>query len=149
MEGCLACDLTERRREPPGGCVFESEHHRVEHCVGPPGVGTLIVKPRRHVLHVADLTAAEAAGLGTVLRRAAAVIAELVRPDQTDICLWSHTGSEPVHIHWVVQPVTRTQSGDLGTHGPALQAEMFRQGELPDADAAAEFARRAREIWPG
>lgn len=36
----------------------------VEHCVGPLGVGTLIVKPERHVVHVADLTAEEAASMG-------------------------------------------------------------------------------------
>ncbi len=148
MEGCLACDLTEGRQEPPGGCIFETEHLRVEHCVGPLGVGTLVVKPRRHVLYVADLNDTEASGLGIVLLHASAVIRELLRPDQTYVCLWSHTGREPVHIHWVVQPVTRAQMSDLNTHGPALQAAMFARGELPDAADAAAFAHSAREILP-
>ena len=148
MEDCLACDLTEGRQAPPGGCVFESDHLRVEHCVGPLGVGTLIVKPRRHVLHVADLSEAEAAGLGLVLLRASAVITELLHPDQIYVCLWSHTGREPVHIHWVVQPVTKAQMDQLDARGPALQAAMFALRELPDPDAAAAFARSARERWP-
>jgi diadenosine tetraphosphate (Ap4A) HIT family hydrolase len=148
VEDCLACDLTEGRQEPPGGCIFEDEHLRVEHCVGPLGVGTLIVKPKRHVLHVADLNEAEAAGLGPVLQRASTVITELLQPDQTYVCLWSHTGREPVHIHWVVQPVTKAQMNQLDTHGPALQAAMFALRDFPDADAAAAFARNAREIWP-
>jgi diadenosine tetraphosphate (Ap4A) HIT family hydrolase len=148
VDDCLACDLTEGRQEPPGGCIFETEHLRVEHCVGPLGVGTLVVKPRRHLLHVADLSEVEASGLGTVLLHASAVIRELLHPDQTYVCLWSHTGRVPVHIHWVVQPVTQAQMESFDTHGPALQAAMFARGELPDAAAAAAFARNAREIWP-
>lgn len=54
--GCLACDLSEGRLELPGGAIVETDTWRVEHSVGPLGVGTLIVKPKRHVVHVADLT---------------------------------------------------------------------------------------------
>ncbi|GAB3960806.1 hypothetical protein GCM10029978_011210 [Actinoallomurus acanthiterrae] len=44
----------------------------VEHCVGPLGVGTLVVVPLRHVVHVADLNEAETAALGPLLQRTAA-----------------------------------------------------------------------------
>ena len=148
MDACLACDLTEGRLEPPGGCIFENERLRVEHCLGPLGLGTLVVKPRRHVLHVADLTEDEASGIGPVLRRAAAVVTELLHPDQVYVCLWSHTGREPVHIHWVVQPVTRAQVDEIGAHGPGFQAALFARGEPPDDSAAAAFSRSARELWP-
>jgi diadenosine tetraphosphate (Ap4A) HIT family hydrolase len=148
VEGCIACDLTEGRRQAPGGCVFEDGHVRVEHCVGPLGVGTLIVKPRRHILHAADLSETEAAAVGTALRNASVVIERLLHPDQTYICLWSHTGRAPVHIHWVVQPVTIEQMVEVGTHGPGLQAAMFQGGHLPDEAAAAAFAASARTIWP-
>jgi hypothetical protein len=50
MNDCLACDLTEGRVPLPGGLIHETSRWRVEHCVGPLGVGTLIVKPKRHVL---------------------------------------------------------------------------------------------------
>ena len=148
MEGCLACDLTEGRQEPPGGCVYEDDHVRVEHCVGPLGVGTLLVKPRRHVLRTADLSAAEASSLGLAIRASSVVIEQLLHPDQTYVCLWSHSGKEPVHIHWVVQPVTMTQMAELGARGPALQAAMFEKRLMPDEDAAAAFVESAREIWP-
>lgn len=148
MEGCLACDLTEGRREPPGGCIFENASVRVEHSVGPLGVGTLIVKPRRHLLHVADLTEIEASELGVALRNAAEVITKLLAPDQTYVCLWSHTGREPVHIHWVVQPVTTAEMAQRGTHGPALQAAMFAEGAMLDEADAAAFAASARTNWP-
>jgi diadenosine tetraphosphate (Ap4A) HIT family hydrolase len=52
----------------------------VEHCVGPLGVGTLVVKPKRHVVHVANLDDREAAELGPLLRRTSTVVAELTAP---------------------------------------------------------------------
>ena len=36
-----------------------------------------------------------------------------------------------MHIHYVVQPVTRALMEEHGTHGPKLQVEMFQRGELP------------------
>jgi diadenosine tetraphosphate (Ap4A) HIT family hydrolase len=111
-------------------------------------VGTLIVKPKRHVLHVAELTSDEASELGPIIQRTASVVAELLSPDQIYVCLWSHTGEEPVHIHWVVQPVTREQMRSYGKHGPDLQAEMFARREMPDPVAAAAFVERARGVWP-
>ena len=50
MEGCLACDLAEGRVDLPGGEILVTEHWIVEHTVGPLSLGTLIVKPKRHVV---------------------------------------------------------------------------------------------------
>jgi diadenosine tetraphosphate (Ap4A) HIT family hydrolase len=140
--GCLACDLSSGVREPPGGCIHEADGWRVEHCVGPLGVGTLVVKPVRHVLHVADLTAGEANAAGPLLWRAAQVVAELSAPAQVYICLWS---SGPVHIHWVVQPVHTRQETDV--RGPFLQAAMFAANRPIDIEQAARYATQARAAW--
>lgn len=61
---CMACDLTAGALSLPGGMILRTDAWTVEHCIGPLGLGTLLVKPIRHVLHVADLTAAESAELG-------------------------------------------------------------------------------------
>ena len=61
MENCLACDLASGRLPLPGGLIHRTGGWLVEHCVGPLGLGTLIVKPGRHVTAVADLTQGEAA----------------------------------------------------------------------------------------
>jgi diadenosine tetraphosphate (Ap4A) HIT family hydrolase len=145
VEGCLACDLAEGRKELPGGVIHDTDHWLVEHCVGPLGVGTLIVKPRRHVVHVWELTFEEARELGPLFQRISGVLAELVEPDQIYVDLWSHAGGAPVHIHWVVQPVTRALMDELGVYGPELQMEMFRRGEDPPHDEVARFAAAARE----
>jgi diadenosine tetraphosphate (Ap4A) HIT family hydrolase len=130
---CLACEVV-----APGGRIVDGERWIVEHCVGPLGVGTLIVKPRRHVLHVGELDAEEAAELGPLLQRVTAAVGELTSAEHVYVCLWSHG---PVHIHFVVQPV----SGDM-PRGPHLQAAMFDRAETPDPEAAAAFADRVRAL---
>src|SRR4029077_5166603 len=104
---------------------------RVEHTVGPLGVGTLIVKPLRHVVYVADLTAEETAELGPLLRTAAAVVTELLQPEQVYVCLWSHAGAGggPGHLHFVIQPVSRALMDRYEAKGPSLQVAMFQAGE--------------------
>jgi diadenosine tetraphosphate (Ap4A) HIT family hydrolase len=111
-------------------------------------VGTLIVKPKRHVVHVADLAPGEAAELGRLLQQASAVVTELERPEQVYVTLWSHLDAVPRHIHFVVQPVTRARMGEHdGLHGVRLQVEMFDRKVYPDPAAAASFAERARATW--
>jgi diadenosine tetraphosphate (Ap4A) HIT family hydrolase len=146
MDGCLACDLAEGRQPLPGGRVGETRRWIVEHTVGPLGVGTLIVKPRRHVIHVADLTAEEAVELGPLLQRTALVVTRLVEPDQVYLSLWSHAERKPGHIHWVVQPVTRAVMQEFDDCGPSLQVKMFDLDAPLDVGAVEEFAERARGL---
>ena len=147
MEGCLACDLAEGRLPLPGGVIHESDYWFVEHTVGPLSLGTLILKPKRHVMRVSDLSAGEAAELGPLLLRAAAVVDELVQPDQVYTCLWSHAGGTPVHIHYVVQPVTREVMDSYGIYGPQLQVALFDGGIPPPEAEVAAFADRARAAF--
>ena len=147
VDGCLACDLTEGRLPLPGGVVHESPDWLVEHCIGPLGVGTLLVKPRRHVTRVAELTPAEAAELGSLLQRVAEVVDRLVAPEQVYTCQWSHAGRTPVHIHWVVQPAITADIDAIGSYGPGLQVGMFTRSEQPDPAAVAAFADAARALF--
>jgi diadenosine tetraphosphate (Ap4A) HIT family hydrolase len=147
MESCMACDLADGKLPLPGGRLHETTHWVVEHCVGPLGLATLIVKPRRHVTGVADRTAAEAAELGPLLRTASAVAGELIDAEQVYNCLWSHAGGIPVHIHYVVQPVTKKLMERHASHVPVLQVAMFAGGDVPDGARVEEIARRARAAF--
>jgi len=147
MEGCLACDLAEGRVPLPGGVIHETPCWFVEHTVGPLNLGTLIMKPKRHVTRVSELTEDEASELGPLLRRAAAVVDELVGPDQVYTCLWSHAGGTPVHIHYVVQPATRELMDRYTDYGPHLQVAMFDAGVLPPESEVGAFADRARAAF--
>ncbi|MGH3066325.1 MAG: HIT family protein [Gaiellaceae bacterium] len=145
---CLACDLT-RERSAPGGCIHETEHWFVDHCIGPLGVGTLIVRPKRHVTDVASLVPEESAELGIVLQQAAQVVTRLEAPEQVYVTLWSHMHAVPGHIHFLVQPVTRARMEEHdGWYGPRLQVEMFDRKVYADPALAADFAERARTTWP-
>lgn len=118
MDSCTACGLADGTLPLPGGRISETPHWLVEHCVGPLGLGTLIVKPRRHVTSVAELTTEEAHELGPLLRRASMIAGELVPAEQMYNCLWSHAGGTPVHIHYVVQPVTAEAMTRHASYGP-------------------------------
>ena len=129
----------------PGGVIHETPHWLVEHCVGPLGVGTLIVKPKRHVVRVAELLREEADELGGVLRAAAAAVDALSHPEQTYVTLWSHSDAVPGHIHWVIQPVTKDLMTRYGLHGPRLQVAMFADERAPDPAEVEIVAGRLRE----
>ena len=144
---CLACALAAGRQPLPGGRIFRTESWLVEHCVGPLGLGTLIVKPERHVTAVASLSRAEAAELGPLLRQASWVAGRLVEADQVYNCLWSHLGGRPAHIHYVVQPVTREQIAAYGAFGPSLQVAMSQAQAFPDDGEVARVAEQARQLF--
>jgi diadenosine tetraphosphate (Ap4A) HIT family hydrolase len=126
--------------------VAETRTWIVEHSVGPLGVGTLIVKPQRHVLHVADLSDEEAAELGPLLRHTTTAVTQLMEPDQVYVTLWSHADGVPGHVHWVVHPVTQQLMRDLDDYGPFLQVKMFERNVRPDPAAVEEFVERARGV---
>ena len=147
MTPCLACDLLEGRAPLPGGLIHRSERWAVEHCTGPLGLGALIVKPVRHVVHVADLDDDEAAEMGPLLRRTSQVVTELMAPEQVYVSLWSHAGGVPGHIHYVVQPVTRPIMDLLDSLGPKLQADMFRANVRPDTVDIERVSARARDLF--
>ena len=146
-EGCLACDLTAGRRELSGGPIAETASWRVEHAVAPLGVGTLLVKPLRHCLHVADLDPAESTELGPLLQRASACVQRLARADQVYVCLWSHAGWTAGHVHFVVQPAWNHQRERHTGPGPTLQSELFLANEMPAVDEVEAVCERAREVW--
>lgn len=101
------------------------------------------MKPIRHVLHVADLLPDETSELGDLLTQTSTAVSELTEADQVYVCLWSHANRQPVHIHFVVQPVSSEQMERFDAYGPALQVAMFRLGEPPPLPEVEAFATKA------
>ncbi|MEU6003778.1 hypothetical protein ABZ837_38985 [Streptomyces sp. NPDC047197] len=147
--GCVACGLAGGAVPLPGGTLLRTPHWTVEHCVGPLGVGTLIVKPLRHITGVHEMSAGEGAGLGPLLACVTSGLRTVVGEgcEQVYVCLWSHAGRVPGHLHFVVQPA-RTSDIDRhgGAYGPALQAAMFAEGAEPEPGAVEEFCGRMRRV---
>jgi hypothetical protein len=107
-------------------------------------VGTLLVKPSRHVVRMADLTSDESSEIGPLLHRTSSVVGRLTQASQVYVCLWSHG---PAHIHFVVQPETEAIVEAFGAWGPALQAAMFEHDDQPSRAGVEEFADRARSAF--
>jgi diadenosine tetraphosphate (Ap4A) HIT family hydrolase len=141
---CYACQLIDGDEALPGGRICATEHWVVEHCTGPLGVGTLIVKPFRHCLYIGDLTQAEAKELGPLLQRVSQVIQTLTQADQVYVCLWSHARWQPAHIHFVVQPVLNGWQDRYAHPGPGVQMAMFQAGQTPPRSEVEEFCHQAR-----
>jgi ATP adenylyltransferase len=146
VSACRACDVGAGNRPIPGGLIHETAHWRVEHSLGSLGTGALFVTAKRHVVHLADLDPVESAEIGPLLVEASRVVTETTDALQVYVNLWSHNGSEPVHIHWVVHPLTRELLDRYGRTGPRLQAAMFDGHGSPAAveiERAADAARAA------
>ena len=143
---CLACDLTTGEARQPGGTLLATDHWVIAHCVGPLGLGSLIVKPTRHVTSMAELTDPEAQELGPLLRRAARASRDLVDAEQVYVCLWSHAGAVAGHIHYVVQPVTHAQVTETGAYGPALQMRMFTEAATPSDEDIENVAPQLQQL---
>ncbi len=97
--------------------------------MGPLGVGTVILKPVRHVIHLADLDPDETLELGPLLTAVPAAVADAAGlgedpAAQVYACLWSHADRRPGHIHFVIQPVA----------SPQMAALEFSWPRAPDGD---------------
>ena len=73
-------------------------------------------------------------------------ITELTECDQVYVCLWSHAGWTPGHIHFVLQPAWNNQQTAHERPGPFMQEEMFRAGNTPAAPEVEAFCERARGL---
>jgi diadenosine tetraphosphate (Ap4A) HIT family hydrolase len=124
--------------------IHRTGHWAVEHCIGPLGVGSLVVKPIRHIVHVADLQDDEMREMGPLLRQAARAVTALTDAEQVYVCLWSHADRRPGHIHFVVQPVSGKTMRQFDAHGPELQVAMFHSAAVPDTAEIDAFSARAR-----
>lgn len=143
--GCVACDLAAGRKELPGGEIARTANWVVEHCIGPLGVGTLVLKPIRHCAGLWDLTSEEAAELGPALQLFTQLVKEVSSADQVFCSLWSFSGGEPGHIHYVLQPVTRALRDRVGKSGPFIQTAMFEADETLPLAAVEQFCDKARD----
>jgi diadenosine tetraphosphate (Ap4A) HIT family hydrolase len=86
METCFICRKHKRlETAPPGGYIYEDEHWMVCHAPGKLGpLGTLFIESRRHFLDYAEMTEAESASLGSVMKK-------------IYHALKSHTGAERIY----------------------------------------------------
>jgi diadenosine tetraphosphate (Ap4A) HIT family hydrolase len=133
MKGCLACDLLEGRCTVPGGQVLENDHWVAEHCLGAFGVGAFVAKTKAHRDSLWTMSDAEAASLGTFLRRLSAAIVEGLEAERVYVTMW--VDAPPHHLHLVLWP--RYPGDERGS-----ELELRRQDAGVPADEEMEDAAR-------
>jgi diadenosine tetraphosphate (Ap4A) HIT family hydrolase len=139
IEGCLACDVLTGRIEAPGGTIDETEHWHADHCIGPFGVGAVVVKTKEHVENLWRLPDAAAEELGGFLRRISGAVVDGLGAERAYLTMW--VDMPPRHVHMVVYP--RWATDDVKALD--LQRRRYEEGALPAAEAA-EAAERLRSF---
>jgi len=77
----MACDIVSRKLIQPGGTIFENAYWHVDtakHANIWPGF--LMIKLKRHSVHLSDLTQPEAASLGIVIQVTNQALMEILHP---------------------------------------------------------------------
>lgn len=140
--GCIACDVVAGRLGAPGGVIYADPSWMLDHAVSPvPLDGFLILKPKRHVEHLGQLTPEEALALGPLLRAAYAALQEVTGAEKVHVASF---GEGVRHIHWYLLP----RRAGMPASATGMLQGLFR-GDWACSDAtAAETARRVREVLP-
>ena len=86
---CLSCAFERRPDVPPRERIYLDAHWRVAHAFGTAQPGWLVVLPRRHVLALDELSYAEAAALGPLLRAVTAALREVTGCAKTYVALFA------------------------------------------------------------
>jgi diadenosine tetraphosphate (Ap4A) HIT family hydrolase len=120
VAGCMACELVSGRSVQPGGTIFEDAHWHVDTAksanVWP---GFLMIKLKRHCVHLAELTAPEAASLGSVIRVTNRALMEVLQPAKIYVCSF---GDGNAHIHLWILP--RPAGMKAGMHPVIFNLDM-------------------------
>jgi hypothetical protein len=148
-EHCLACAELVGWAPPPGGPIYQDGFWWVSHQGGRHATpGLLVVKTRRHCESVGDLTAAEAAALGPVLRAASAALAQATRARRVDIASCGEGGR---HTRFLLTArAAAIRCGSLPSAASLRVRPWLRQWGLlrPAARECAQLVERVREAWP-
>jgi diadenosine tetraphosphate (Ap4A) HIT family hydrolase len=131
MPDCLTCQLVERRdagEAPPWDAIARTAHWDVVHAFGTAVEGWLVLVVRRHLTAVADLSDAEAAELGPLIRDVSKAVQLAVDCDKTYVVQFAEHRQHP-HVHVHVIPRARDLPDEH--QGP----RVFGLLGLPEEDA--------------
>jgi diadenosine tetraphosphate (Ap4A) HIT family hydrolase len=142
MKICLACRLNKNPNLVPGGRITEGKYWIVEHCIGPCGIGTLVIKTKRHKERFSKCTDEELNEFCRLFKQIHQAIEAIIKPDQIYVSKW---GEETRHLHVLVQPISKAIKRKLAAKGPTLQAKMFKKAEKPDWKEAEKIAIKIRK----
>lgn len=105
---CLSCGLVQRRdrdEAPEWDRIHRTEGWDVVHSFDTAIPGWLVIVARRHLVAVADLSDAEAAELGPLVRDVSRALHEVVGCPRTYVVHFAESPQHPhVHLHVIPRP---------------------------------------------
>ena len=143
---CLTCDLVRRRdrgEAPPWDNIVRTAHWDIVHSYNTSLPGWLVLVARRHVAAIDELSDAEAAELGVLLRRVSAALRAVTGCAKTYVVQFAEQAEHP-HVHFHVIPRLADQPAERrgpGVFGYLGVAETERVGEERMNAIAAEVLR--------
>ncbi|MBK7216956.1 MAG: HIT family protein [Candidatus Promineofilum sp.] len=134
MAACLTCDLVRRRDEgqaPLWDSIQRTAHWDLVHSYNTSLPGWLVLVARRHVAAIDELSDAEAAELGVLLRRVSAALRAVTGCAKTYVVQFAEQAEHP-HVHFHVIPRMTDQPAER--RGPGV----FGYLGVPEAERVGE-----------
>jgi diadenosine tetraphosphate (Ap4A) HIT family hydrolase len=137
MEDCFGCQVNAGIISAPGGVIYEDELWRAEHGVDRLVRGYVVLKPKRHVHELADLTPPEAATLGPAMQALLRAMRTALETERIYICSFAETVH---HLHFHLLP----RYASMPALGPKLIGDLFAERWACSQSDAQEAADRIR-----
>ena len=124
MSACRTCELLERRdtgEAPLWDCIVRTPGWDVVHCDDSAIEGWMVLVVRRHITSVADLTEAEAAELGLLLKDVSRALQEVIGCPKTYVVQFAE---HPLHPHVHVHVIPRAADLPDEQRGPGIFSRL-------------------------
>lgn len=141
MEKCLGCEIISGSVNTPGGIIYQDGFWMLTHARssnGAPLKGMLILQPKRHCTHLADLQPEEVRNLGPLLQKTCKAVSDILHPEKTYACSF---GEGVKHIHFMIIP--RMQGMPIGAE--LLKQMIEEQKWKCSIEEAADVANMVRD----
>jgi len=146
-EDCVACQIERGEIIHPGGLIYETKHWSVDHNMGPVPVGTLIMRPKRHVYDFSDLSEVEAHEFSPLLHKVTNAMKKIIDPTRIYICCWADAYWIARYLHFHLWPRRESDPevfGEAG-NGPHMQSRMAREKIFPPKEECSNISRQIKE----
>lgn len=134
MAACRTCELVQRRDEggaPPWDLIVRTPSWDLVHAFGTSVEGWLVLVLRRHLTALADLSDAEAATLGPLIRSTSIALRDVLGCEKTYVVQFAEHEEHPhVHVHVIAR--MPDQPDDM--QGPRIfsRAGVADEGAVPE-----------------
>lgn len=134
MTRCKTCELIARRdagTAPSWDCIHRTPFWDIVHSYNTALPGWLVIVARRHIEAVHELTTAEAAELGVLIRQVSVALRDVTGCLKTYVIQFAEAAEHP-HVHFHIVPRMADQPEDRRS------TKVFAYLDVPEAERVSE-----------